>query len=54
MHFALQALLALFGKSSVWRHPKWPPGAMGMTLIMVWEEEELSERTFFVCYGMFK
>lgn len=46
MHFALQALLALFGKSSTWRHPTWPPGATGMTLIMVWEEEELSERTF--------
>lgn len=49
MHFALQALLALFGKSSSRHHAEWLPGATGTALGMVWEGEELSERISAVC-----
>lgn len=47
MHFALQALLALLGKSTLQL-----PGATGTALGMVWEGEELSERMSAVCQGM--
>jgi len=43
MHFALQALLALFGKSA-----SRLPGATGTALGMVWEGEELSECLLYV------
>ena len=49
MHFALQALLALFGKSTLQLS-----GATGPALGMVWEGEELSEQMSAVCQGMSK